>query len=61
MIAADRDLVARSLDAAMATGALHFQCRIGRTDGSLRSIVVDGRVYHAEDDSRAAWLVSSRT
>jgi len=63
VIAADRDLVARSLDAAMATGALHFQCRIGRPDGSLRSIVVDGRVYHAEDGtpSRVAGVVADVT
>jgi PAS domain S-box-containing protein len=48
VVAEDRDAVARSLDAAMETGTLHFQCRIRRHDGTLRSIIVDGRVYHAE-------------
>ena len=63
VIAEDRDTVARSLDAAMETGALHFQCRICRPDGSLRSIVVDGRVYHAEDGTptRMAGVVADVT
>src|SRR5260370_26807478 len=49
VVAEEQDTVSRSLAAAMETGALHFQCRIRRQDGSLGSIVVDGRVYHAED------------
>jgi signal transduction histidine kinase/CHASE2 domain-containing sensor protein len=49
VFAEDRDAVARNLDAAMETGVLHFQCRIRQPDQSLRSIAVDGRVYHAED------------
>ena len=63
MIAADRDLVSRSLDTAMATGTLHFQCRICRSDGSIRSIVVDGRVYHASDGTpiRVAGVVADVT
>jgi len=61
--AEDRDAVARSLDAAMKTGALHFQCRIRRQDGSLASIVVDGRVYHSEDGTptRIAGVVADVT
>jgi signal transduction histidine kinase/CheY-like chemotaxis protein len=47
--AEDRDAVARSLDAAMETGILHFECRVRRPDGQLRSVVVDGRVYHSND------------
>jgi len=63
VIAADRDLVARRLDTAMATGAVYFQCRICRPDGSLRSIVVEGRVYYAEDGtpSRMAGVVADVT
>ncbi len=63
VVAADRDTVARSLDAAMETGTLHFQCRIRRQDGGLRSIVVDGRVYHAEDGTptRIAGVVADVT
>ena len=63
VIAADRDLVSRSLDTAMATGTLHFQCRICRSDGSIRSIVVDGRVYHAGDGTpiRVAGVVADVT
>jgi signal transduction histidine kinase/CheY-like chemotaxis protein len=49
VVAEDRDAVARNLDAAMETGVLHFQCRIRQPDQRLRSIVVDGRAYHAED------------
>jgi CHASE2 domain-containing sensor protein/nitrogen-specific signal transduction histidine kinase len=49
VVAEDRDSAARSLDAALRTGTLHFQCSIRQSDGSLRAIVVDGRVYHAED------------
>jgi len=49
VVAEDRDAVARSLNAAMDTGTLRFQCRIRRPDGTLRSIIIDGRVYHAED------------
>jgi PAS domain-containing protein len=61
--AEDRAVVALSLDAAMKTGTLHFQCRIRREDGSLRSIVVDGRVYHSEDGSptRIAGVVADVT
>jgi len=61
--AEDRDVVALSLDAGMKTGTLHFQCRIRREDGSLRSIVVDGRVYHSEDGSptRIAGVVADVT
>jgi CHASE2 domain-containing sensor protein/signal transduction histidine kinase len=63
VVAEDRETVARSLDAAMETGALHFQCRICRPDGSLRSIVVDGRVYHAADGrpARMAGVVADVT
>ena len=63
VIAEDQDTVARSLDAAMETGALHFQCRIRQFDGSLRSIVVDGRVYHTEDGTpiRIAGVVTDVT
>jgi signal transduction histidine kinase len=59
----DRDTVARTLDAAMATGAVHFLCRICRPDGSLRSLVVDGRVYHAADGTptRMAGVVADAT
>jgi signal transduction histidine kinase/CHASE2 domain-containing sensor protein len=49
VVAEDQDTVARSLGAAMETGALHFQCHIRQPDGNLRSIVVDGRVYHGAD------------
>jgi len=49
VVARDRDAVARSLDMAMETGVLHFECHIRRADGNLRSVVVDGRVYHNED------------
>jgi signal transduction histidine kinase/CHASE2 domain-containing sensor protein len=49
VVAEDQDAVARSLDAAMGTGTLHFQCRISRPEGALRSIVVDGRVYYGEN------------
>jgi signal transduction histidine kinase/CHASE2 domain-containing sensor protein len=49
VVAEDQDAVARSFYAAMESGTLRFQCRIRRPDGSLRSVVVDGRVYHAED------------
>jgi signal transduction histidine kinase/CheY-like chemotaxis protein len=61
--AEDRETVARSLDAAMETGALHFQCRIRGPDGILRSIVVDGRVYHADDGkpTRIAGVVADVT
>ena len=48
VVAEDQDRVASSLAAAMETGILHFQCGIRQPDGSLRSIVVDGRVYHTE-------------
>jgi len=51
VVAEDRDAVAQSLGAAMASGTLHFQCRIRRRDGALRAIVVDGRVYHGENGS----------
>jgi signal transduction histidine kinase/CHASE2 domain-containing sensor protein len=59
----DRDTVAHSLDTAMASGALHFQCRVCRPDGSLRSLVVDGRVYHAADGTptRMAGVVADAT
>ena len=61
--AEDQDSVARSLDVAIETGALHFRCRIRRHDGSLRSIVVEGRVYHAEDGTptRIAGVVTDVT
>jgi signal transduction histidine kinase/CheY-like chemotaxis protein len=49
VVAEDQDTVARSLDAAMETGALHFQCHFRQPGGNLRSIVVDGRVYHSAD------------
>jgi signal transduction histidine kinase/CheY-like chemotaxis protein len=49
VIAEDRDAVARSLNMAMETGALHLQCLIREPDGALRSIAVDGRVYHGDD------------
>ncbi|MBV9815735.1 MAG: CHASE2 domain-containing protein, partial [Alphaproteobacteria bacterium] len=49
VVAEDRDAAARSLDTAMETGALHLQCRIRGPDRALRSIAVDGRVYHNED------------
>ena len=63
VVAEDRDRVRRSFDVAMASGALRFQCRICRPDGSLRSIVVDGRVYHAEDGTptRIAGVVADVT
>ena len=63
VVAGDRDRVGHSLDAAMASGALHFQCRICRPDGNLCSIVVDGRVYHAEDGTptRIAGVVEDVT
>jgi C4-dicarboxylate-specific signal transduction histidine kinase len=63
VVAEDRDTVARCLDAAMETGALHFQCRICRPDGSPRSIVVDGRVYHDADGrpTRMAGVVADVT
>jgi CHASE2 domain-containing sensor protein/signal transduction histidine kinase len=63
VVAEDRAAVARSLDAAMETGALHFQCRICRPDGPPRSIVVDGRVYHAADGrpTRIAGVVADVT
>jgi CHASE2 domain-containing sensor protein len=63
VVAEDRDTVAQSLDEAMMTGALHFQCRICRHDGSLCSIVVDGRVYRAEDGTpiRMAGVVADVT
>jgi CHASE2 domain-containing sensor protein/signal transduction histidine kinase/CheY-like chemotaxis protein len=63
VISEDRDAVAHSLDAAMKTGTLHFQCRIRRPDGGLRSIVVDGRVYQAEDGTpiRIAGVVTDVT
>ena len=53
VVAEDRDQIARSLDAAMETGVLRFQCHIRQPDGNLRSIVVDGRVYHSEDGTPA--------
>jgi signal transduction histidine kinase len=58
-----RESLAIALDAAMKTGALHFQCRIRRQDGSLASIVVDGRVYHSEDGTptRIAGVVADVT
>jgi signal transduction histidine kinase/CHASE2 domain-containing sensor protein/CheY-like chemotaxis protein len=49
VVAEDQDAVARSLDVAMGTGTLHFQCRIRRPEGALRSIAVDGRVYYGEN------------
>ena len=63
VVAEDRDTVARSLDAAMETGALHFQCRICRPNGSPRSIIVDGRVYHDADGrpTRMAGVVADVT
>ena len=63
VVAEDQDSVARSLDVAIETGALHFRCRIRRHDGSLRSIVVEGRVYHAEDGTptRIAGVVTDVT
>jgi PAS domain S-box-containing protein len=63
VVAEDRDTVARSLDAAMETDALHFHCRICRPDGSVRSIVVDGRVYRAENGTptRVAGVVADVT
>ena len=63
VVAGDREAVARTLDAAMETGALHFQCRISRPDGTLRSIVVDGRVYHGVDGTptRIAGVVADVT
>lgn len=63
VVAEDQDTVSRSLAAAMETGALHFQCRIRRQDGSLGSIVVDGRVYHAENGApvRIAGVVADVT
>lgn len=59
----DQDAVARSLNNAMETGALHFQCRIRRPDGELRSVVVEGRVYHAENGTpiRMAGVVTDVT
>ena len=47
--AEDQEAVAGSLDAAMETGTLHFQCHIRQPDGNLRAIVVDGRVCHGAD------------
>ena len=63
VVAEDQNTVGRSLDAAMETGTLHFQCRVRRPDGSLRSIVVDGRVYYAEDSTptRMAGVVTDVT
>ena len=63
VVAEDRDAVARSLNAAMDTGTLRFQCRIRRPDGTLRSIIIDGRVYHAEDGTpiRLAGIVMDVT
>jgi signal transduction histidine kinase len=49
VVAEDQDAVARSLDAAMETSILHFQCRIRQPEGALRSIVVDGRVYYGKN------------
>ena len=62
-VAEDRESVARSLDTAMETGALHFQCRIRGADGALRSIAVDGRVYHRDDGTpvRMAGVVADTT
>ena len=63
VVAEDQDAVARSLEAGMETGTLHFQCRVRRPDGGLRSIVVDGRVYRAEDGTpiRIAGVVTDVT
>jgi PAS domain S-box-containing protein len=63
VVAEDRDRVSHSLDAAMETGALHFHCQIRRPDGSVRSVVVDGRVYRAEDGTptRVAGVVTDVT
>jgi PAS domain-containing protein len=49
VVAEDRDGVSRSLSAAMETGILRFEAHIRRADGNLRSIVVEGRVYHNAD------------
>jgi YVTN family beta-propeller protein len=47
----------------METGTLHFQCRVRRPEGGLLSIVVDGRVYRAEDGTpiRIAGVVTDVT
>jgi PAS domain-containing protein len=60
VVAEDRDRVSHSLDAAMQTGALHFHCQIRRPDGSVRSVVVDGRLYWADDGTptRVAGVVA---
>jgi CHASE2 domain-containing sensor protein/signal transduction histidine kinase len=59
----DHDAVARSFAAAMENGVLHFECRIVRPDRTVRSVVVDGRVYHAEDGTpvRIAGVVGDVT
>jgi PAS domain S-box-containing protein len=59
----DREAVGRSFDEAMENGVLHFRCRIRRPDGSLRSVAVNGRVYHNDDGSpvRIAGVVADVT